>query len=104
MIERLDARRDSRIVDSFRIAALGNKLQPDVVELKQEAMAGGHWLKLTPVQPLDFGEYALIEVLNGREVNANVWDFGVHSAAPENVEALHPERKSPATLEQRPRP
>ena len=103
VIERLDARRDSRIVDSFRIAALGNKPQPDVIELKEEAMAGGHWLKLTPTQPLDFGEYALIEVLNGHEVNANVWDFGVHSAAPENVEALHPEPKRPATLGRRPR-
>ncbi len=101
IVERLDARRDSRIVDSFRIAALGSKPQPDVVELKAEPLPGGHWLRLTPVAPLDFGEYALIEVLNGREVNANVWDFGVHSAAPESVEALRPEPRRPASLERR---
>lgn len=118
VLERLDARSDSRIVDSFRIAWLsdrrdsrdpkdlrngqaGARPQPDVIELRAEPLPGGHWLRLTPRAPLDFGEYALIEVLNNREVNANVWDFGVHSAAPENVEALHPEPRRPANLERR---
>jgi hypothetical protein len=50
---------------------------------------------------LEFGEYALIEVLSDHEINLNVWDFGVHSDAKENVEAIRPEAKKPVTLERR---
>jgi len=92
VIERLDPRQQTRIVDSVRIGLLGTgRAQPDVVELREDPLPGGHWLKLTPVAPLDFGEYALVEVLNDHELNLDVWDFGVHSAARENVEAMRPE-------------
>ena len=101
VIERLDVRRDTRVIDSFRIGYLGAKPQPDIIETRGEILPGDHWLKLTPVQRLDFGEYALLEVLNEREVNLGVWDFGVHPPAPENVEAIRPEPKRPATLERR---
>jgi hypothetical protein len=102
VIERVDPRQDSRVVDSFRIWQLGSgKRQADVVEMKQETLPGGHWLKLTPEQPLDFGEYALIEVLSDHELNLNVWDFGVHADAKENVEAMRPEVRKPAALERR---
>ncbi len=101
VIERLDVRNDSRLVDSFRLAWLGNRKQPDVIELKEETLPGGHWLKLTPLEPLEFGEYALVEVVSGHEVNLDVWDFGVHSDAKENVEALRPESRRPVTLERR---
>ena len=105
VIERLDVRYDSRVVDSFRIADLRTgKKQPDVVETRTEILPGGHWMKLTPAQPLLFGEYALVEVLNGGEVNLNVWDFGVHPPSVENAEAIRPEPKRPATLERRSRP
>jgi hypothetical protein len=102
VIERLDARADVRVVDSFRIWQLGSgKRQPDVVEMRQEVLPGGRWMKLTPEQPLEFGEYALIEVLSDHELNLNVWDFGVHSDAKENVEAILPEVKKPVILERR---
>jgi hypothetical protein len=102
VIERLDPRQDLRVVDSFRIWQLGSgKRQADVVEMKQEVLGGGHWMKLTPEQPLEFGEYALIEVLSDHELNLNVWDFGVHSDAKENVEAIRPEVRKPVTLERR---
>jgi hypothetical protein len=102
VVERVDVRQDSRIVDSFRIWQLGSgKQQRDVVEMKQEVLPGGHWMKLTPAQPLEFGEYALIEVVSDHEVNLNVWDFGVHSDAKENIEAIRPEVRKPATLEHR---
>lgn len=102
VVERLDVRYDSRQVDSFRLGLLGSgKPQPDVIECKSEVMPGGHWLKVTPAQPLTFGEYALIEVLDDRSLNLNVWSFGVHPTAVENVEAIKPEPKRPATLEHR---
>jgi hypothetical protein len=102
VIERLDVRHDVRVVDSFRMQTLGTgKQHPDVIEMKHELMPGGHWLKVTPVEPLAFGEYALIEVLDDRNVNLNVWSFGVHPTAVENVEAIRPEPKKPAALERR---
>ena len=102
VIERLDARQDVRVLDSFRIALLGtSRHQPDVVELHQEPQPGGRWLKLTPEQPLEFGEYALVEVLSAQAVNVDVWDFGIHADAPENLEAIRPELKGPIKLQPR---
>lgn len=102
VIERVDSRQDSRIVDSFRIAWINTgRKQPDIIETRQEDLPGGHWMKLTPTQPLEFGEYALIEIVSDHEVNLDVWDFGVHSAAKENVEAIRPEEKRPVTLKSR---
>jgi hypothetical protein len=99
VVERIDVRQDARIVDSFHIWQLGSgKRQKDVVEMKQEVLPGGHWMKLTLEQPLEFGEYALMEIVSDHEVNLNVWDFGVHSDAKENVEAILPETPRPATL------
>jgi hypothetical protein len=102
VLEHLDVRDDVRIVNSFRIATLGTgRQQPDIIETSHQILPGGRWLKLTPKQPLDFGEYALIEVLSDHELNLNVWDFGVHPNAKENVEAIRPEAEKPATLERR---
>ena len=102
VIERLDVRRGERGIDSFQIRLLeSGRKQPDVIETKLEQLPGGIWEKLVPVQPLEFGEYALIEVLNDRAVNLNVWDFGVHPTAKENDEAMRPEPKRPAQLERR---
>lgn len=102
VIERVDVRQDARIVDSLRINLIGTgRTQRDVVETRSAVLPGGHWMKLTPVQPLDFGEYALIEVLGPNAVNLDVWDFGVHSDAPENVEAIRPDSRRPPSLERR---
>ena len=83
-----------RLLDSGRT-------QPGLVEMKAEPLPGGVWEKLTPREPLEFGEYVLIEVLSDRSVNADTWDFGVHPTAKENDEALRPEVKRPARLERR---
>jgi hypothetical protein len=101
VIVRADVRTDARVLASFSIGALGAKQQEDVVDTKTEVLPGGHWMKLTPKKPLDFGEYALMEVVSENEVNTGVWDFGVHPTSPDNKDALKPEPKRPATLEKR---
>jgi hypothetical protein len=101
VLERLSVRSDARTVNSFRIAQLGVKAQLDIIEMKPEDLPGNHWTKLTPTQPLQPGEYALIEVLNDHELNLGVWDFGLHPDAKEDVEAIRPTPKRPATLERR---
>ncbi|RXH58841.1 hypothetical protein [Granulicella sibirica] len=104
VILRADVRQDVRVLASFKISALGTvHRQEDVVETKTEILPGGHWMKLTPTQPLDFGEFALMEVVSEKEVNLGVWDFGVHPTAPDNRDALHPEPRRPASLERHPR-
>jgi hypothetical protein len=91
------------VLASFNIGMLDNsvKQQEDVVDTTTEMLPGGHWMKVTPKRPLDFGEYALMEVLSGNEVNRGVWDFGVHPVAPENRDVIKPEPKKPVTLERR---
>jgi hypothetical protein len=102
VITRVDVRRGSRVVTSFRINMLGSvKRQEDVVETDSEILPGGHWMRVKPREPLEFGEYALMEVISEREVNLGVWDFGVHPMAPENGDAIKPEDRRPATLGRR---
>lgn len=102
VIVRADVRTGARVIASFRIGLLGSgRIQEDVVETTTEMLPGGHWMKITPVRPLDFGEYALMEVISDKAVNLGVWDFGVHPVAPENRDAIKPEPKRPVTLERR---
>jgi hypothetical protein len=100
---RADVRTDARVLASFNIGMLNNsvKQQEDVVDTTTELLPGGHWMKVTPRKPLDFGEYALIEVISDREINMGVWDFGVHPVAPENRDVMKPQPKRPLTLERR---
>lgn len=103
VLERVDVLRGQRAISSFLIRYLGTAhWQPDLIELRAEPLPGGLWERFVPAQPLEFGEYVLIEVLNDRAVNAGVWDFGVHPTAKENDEAIRPEVKRPAQLERRP--
>lgn len=102
VIERVDVRRGQRAISSFILRLLDSgRAQPDLVETRLEALPGGQWERVTPRQPLLFGEYVLIEVLSDRAVNSSVWDFGVHPTARENDESIKPEPKRPAHLERR---
>ena len=100
---RADVRTDARVLASFNIGLVGSgvKQQEDVIDTTIEMLPGGHWMKVTPVHPLDFGEYALMEIISNREINQGVWDFGVHPVAPENRDVIKPEPKRPVTLERR---
>jgi hypothetical protein len=102
VILRSDVRTNARIVNSFRINLLGTgQRQEDVVETATELLPGGHWLKVTPKEPLDFGEFALMEVISDKYVNLSVWDFGIHPVAPENRDVLKPDPRHAGTLERR---
>lgn len=105
VVVRVDVRQDARVVASFdtQYAGASRRTQQDVVETEATTLPGGHWLKLVPKEPLLTGEYALVELLNERELNLSVWDFGIHPTAPENRDVLYPEKRRPSTLERRPR-
>jgi hypothetical protein len=100
VIVRTDVRTGARVIASFRIGLLGSgKHQEDVVETTTELLPGGHWLKVTPKESLDFGEFALMEVISDKAVNLGVWDFGVHPVSPENRDVIKPEPRRRVTLD-----
>lgn len=102
VIVRADIRTGVRVIASIRIGLLGTgQRQPDVVETTSTLLPGEHWIKIVPAEPLDFGEFALMEVISDKAVNLGVWDFGVHPVAPENRDVIKPQPARPLTLERR---
>ena len=102
VVVRVDVRRGLRVVTSFSIGTLGStRRQADVIETERTLLPGGHWLKIVPKEPLSFGEYALVEVLDDRTVNTGVWDFGVRPTAGPNRDAILPEERRAPTLSPR---
>ena len=66
-----------RTVGDIKIAVYGKVTQQqDTVKTTLTSVRGG-WLKLTPVEPLAPGEYAIVEMLGHEGMNLYVWDFGV---------------------------
>ena len=91
VILRVTSNRNLRTILAREIALLA---QPghseDVIETDKQILPGGRWMKVTPKGPLLIGEYALVEILSPREVNLDVWAFGVNPRAKENKGALTP--------------
>ncbi len=89
-IVRLQQKGEVRVVSNLKIALTGRmKEQRDLVDTTSTAISKD-WLKLVPSQPLEPGEYALIEMLNAKQMNLYVWDFGVDPNAPANPTAWKP--------------
>jgi hypothetical protein len=89
-IVRVLGKKNSRVVGNLKIALTGHVSQSgNWVAVRQEPVSGG-WVKLTPAAPLAPGEYAIVEMLNPKEMNLYVWDFGVNQNAPRNDAAWRP--------------
>lgn len=90
-IVRVDERRNVRIVGTVKVSPTGQITQQDnVIPTKVEVLPGKDWLKITPIEPLTIGEYALVEILDSKDMNANVWDFQVNPRAGINESAIVP--------------
>lgn len=89
-IVRMQTKGDKRIVGDIKIAVYGKtKQEGNFVATNSQQLTGG-WVKVTPAQPLDPGEYALVETLGKEGINLYVWDFGVNPAAPANAMVTKP--------------
>jgi len=90
-IIRVQVKRETRVIGAMTMSPLlKSQASVDIVDTVAEVLPGGHWLKLTPKQPLDIDEYALVEMLSPKEINLAVWDFGVNPRAPEAKNAISP--------------
>jgi hypothetical protein len=67
---------------------VGGPAPTNVIETEKQVLPGGYWMKITPKSPLLIGQYALVEVLSPKEVNVDVWAFGVNPSANENADIV----------------
>jgi hypothetical protein len=80
-----------RIVGAIHVSPTGTVTQDEnVIPAKVEVLPGKHWLKLTPSEPLTFGEYALVEILSASDINQSVWDFRVDPRLGDNPGSMGP--------------
>jgi len=88
-IVRVENKKDTRIIGKLNIAMYGKVSQKESwIPVTTSAL--GDWVKLTPSQPLTPGEYAVVELLDKKQINLFVWDFGVNPSAPQNAGAWMP--------------
>jgi hypothetical protein len=90
-IVRVDERKAVRIVGAVHVSLTGAVTQDEnVIPAKVEVLPGKHWLKITPIQTLLIGEYALVEILSASDINQSVWDFRVDPQLGDNPGSLGP--------------
>jgi hypothetical protein len=93
-IVKVDERKAVRIVGAIHISPTGNVTQSeDTIPMKVEVMPGKHWLKLTPTQTLEIGEYALVEIISPSDISQMVWDFQVNPRLGDNEGSITPIQK-----------
>jgi hypothetical protein len=98
-IVRVQSKKGKRIVGDIKISLFGKAGQEqNLIPTSSQRLTGG-WVKITPANPLEPGEYAVVELLGKDGMNTYVWDFGVNPTAPANAIALKPE---PAALQPQP--
>jgi hypothetical protein len=90
-VVRVDQRKAVRIVGTVHVGPTGNITQEEnVIPMLAEVLPGKHWMRLKPKEPLLIGEYALVEILSPKDINASVWDFQVNPRAGLNESAVGP--------------
>jgi hypothetical protein len=100
-IVRVEVKSGRRIVGDVKRQVTGKVSQEQHVVKTTIDRVNGGWLKLTPIESLTPGEYALIEMAtqegtSGQQgMNLYVWDFGVNPKAPANQNPWKPITPAP---------
>ncbi len=95
-IIRVESKGGKRVAGALKVGVTGKmKTDERFIPATVTTMTGG-WIKITPIDPLPGGEYAVAEMLGKESINLYVWDFGENPNAPANAFALKPEAPEPA--------
>ena len=90
-IVKVSERNAVRVVGAVHLNRDGSVTQSeDVIPAKGDVLPGKHWLCIHPQQPLEIGEYALVEILSGSDISPTVWDFRVDPTKGDNPGSLAP--------------
>jgi hypothetical protein len=90
-IARAEVKKDVRVIGNLKVTFTGKTSEEgNFIGVSVEKIGTGEWVKVTPVQELPPGEYALVEMLGPEEMNLYVWDFGVNRQAPANPNTWRP--------------
>lgn len=90
-IVKVDERNAVRIVGAVHINRDGSIVQSEnVIAAKGQTLTGKHWLLIKPDQPLEIGEYALVEIISPSEISPTVWDFRVDPTKGDNTGSVTP--------------
>ncbi|MGD0910245.1 MAG: hypothetical protein ABR928_00025 [Terracidiphilus sp.] len=91
---KVDERNAIRVIGAIKISPSGQVTQSEnVVAANMQVMPGKHWLRIDPKEPLDIGEYALVEILSAEDINQQVWDFRVDPTKGDNPGSITPIQK-----------
>jgi hypothetical protein len=88
---RVQVKGDKRIVGAIKTAVYGKVTQEQQSVPATAEQLGEGWVKITPKEPLQPGEYALAEMLGKEGMNSYVWDFGIHPDSPPNLAVIRPD-------------
>lgn len=95
-ILRAEVKGNKRVLGDIKRQVTGKVSQEQrLVKTTLTRLQGG-WLKITPIEPLPPGEYAVVEMMGKEGMNLYVWDFGVNPKAPANLNPWKPETKPAA--------
>jgi hypothetical protein len=100
-IIRLEKKPGLRVVGNLNVAVYGKVSQKENW-VKTSSTAVGEWIKITPVDGIAPGEYAVVELLDKGQINFYVWDFGMDPAAPANANPWTPRHNQPGPNDQGP--
>jgi hypothetical protein len=94
-IIRVESKGNKRVAGAIKTGATGKSKADERYVPTTAILITGGWLKITPVDSLPAGEYAVAEMLGRDSINLYVWDFGVNPNAPANPFAVKPEEVKP---------
>jgi hypothetical protein len=95
-IVHLKVKNGKRIVGDIKRAPTGKTSQEQNSVKTTIDRVGSGWLKLTPIEDLTPGEYAVIETKGKQGMNLYVWPFSVNATAPANANPWTPKASAEA--------